>query len=68
MVGFNEDVELGSNQDRICPNYVPAEEKSSLQPLPVLWLCVPARVDHENNKVSNTRRPLVLIMFRELFV
>jgi hypothetical protein len=68
MVGFDEDVELGSNQDRICPELSRAEKKNLLQPLPMVWLCVPAGADHENNKVWNTRRPLVLIPFREFLV
>jgi hypothetical protein len=74
MVGFDEDVELGFNQDRICSNYVRigcVEEgggRSLLQPLKMVWLCVPAAADHEKNEVSLTRLPLVLIPFRDLLV
>jgi len=76
MVGFDEDVELGTNQDRICSNYVRigceeggVEGKGSLlQQLKMVWLCVPASADHENNEVPHTRRPLVLIQFRDLLV
>jgi len=39
---------------------------SLLQPLKMVWLCVPAAADHENNEVPHTRRQLVLIPFRGL--
>jgi len=76
MVGFDEDVELGCNQDRICGNYlrigclegVEWGEGSLLQPLQMVWLCLPAAADHENNEVPHIRRPLILIPFRDLLV
>jgi hypothetical protein len=43
-------------------------EGKLMQPLRMVWLRVPVAADHENNEVPHTRRPHVLIPFRDLLV